>query len=391
MQIPPGLDHNSHFKHPVAHLHVALYGSKQGALKWYQELCRLMKSLSMTRAESDWGVFSKHIGTDILILASHVDDCTITGSNSSLIAQFKQQVAACFKLTDLGPVASLLGMKVMHDRIARTISFLHKMYIKSILAKYNFADFKPCSIPMDPNAPLSASQSPKTPAEATFMKNIPYCEAVGSLMHLAIGTRPDIAFAILTVVQFGANPGMAHWDAVKRIYRYLVGTKKLALTFRSCKQGLEGFSNADGASQEHRHAVSSYVFLLDGGAVSWGSKKQELVTLSTTEAEYVAATHAAKEAIWLRHFVSEVFRPLVQPTVLHCDNQSAIALAQSRAFHARTKHIDIHYHFIHFSVDKGSISLVYCPTDSMIVDMLTKPLPSLKVKHFASALGLRSA
>jgi len=101
MQIPPGLDHNSHFKHPVACLHVALYGSKQGALKWYQELCHLMKSLGMTRAESDWGVFSKHIGMDILILASHVDNCTITGSNSSLIAQFKQQVAACFKLTVL--------------------------------------------------------------------------------------------------------------------------------------------------------------------------------------------------------------------------------------------------------------------------------------------------
>jgi hypothetical protein len=390
MQIPPGLDHNSHFKHPVARLHVALYGSKQGALKWYQELCRLMTSLSMTRAESDWGVFSKHIGMDILILASHVDDCTITGSNSSLIAQFKQQVAARFKLTDLGPVASLLGMKVMRDRITRTISFSHETYIESILAKYNFADFKPCSIPMDPNTPLSASQSPKTPAEAALMKNIPYREAVGSLMHLAVGTRPDIAFAVSTVAQFGANPGMAHWDAVKRIYRYLVGTKKLVLTFGSRKQGLEGFSDADGASQEHRHAVSGYAFLLDGGAVSWGSKKQELVTLSTTEAEYVAATHAAKEAIWLRRFVSEVFRPLVKPTVLHCDNQSAIALAQSGAFHARTKHIDIRYHFIRFSVDKGSISLVYCPTDSMIADTLTKPLPSLKVKHFASALGLRS-
>lgn len=335
-------------------------------------------------------MFYKHVGPDILILAAHVDDCTVTGSNRALIAKFKQQVAARYKLSDLGPVASLLGMKVTRDRVARTISFSHETYIESILAKYNFTDFKPCSIPMDPNAPLSLSQSPKTPAETTLMKNIPYREAVGSLMHLAVGTRPDIAFAVSTVAQFGANPGMAHWDAVKRIYRYLVGTKKLALTFGSCRQGLEGFSDADGASQEHRHAVSGYAFLLDGGAVSWGSKKQELVTLSTTEAEYVAATHAAKEAIWLRRFVSEVFRPLTQPTVLHCDNQSAIALAQSGAFHARTKHIDIRYHFIRFSVDKGSISLVYCPTDDMVADTLTKPLPSLKVKHFASALGLRS-
>lgn len=256
--------------------------------------------------------------------------------------------------------------------------------------KYNFVDMKPSSIPMDPNLPLSHSQSPKTPNESAQMKNIPYREAVGSLMHLAVGTRPDIAFAVSTVAQFGANPGMPHWEAVKKIYRYLLGTKTLALTFGNSQHGLEGYTDADGASQEHRHAVSGYAFLLDGGAVSWSSKKQELVTLSTTEAEYVAATHAAKEAVWLRRFISEIFRPLTQATVLHCDNQSAIALAKSGAFHARTKHIDIRYHFIRFSVEKGSISLVYCPTDDMTADTLTKPLPSLKVKHFASALGLRS-
>jgi hypothetical protein len=183
---------------------------------------------------------------------------------------------------------------------------------------------------------------------------------------------------------------MAHWEAVKKIFRYLAGTKKMALTFGQGKLGLEGYADADGASQEHRHAISSYAFLLDGGAVSWSSKKQELVTLSTTEAEYVAATHAAKEAIWLCRLISEVFRPLAQPTTLYCDNQSAIALANSGAFHARTKHIDICYHFIRFSIDKGSILLEYCPTDDMIADTLTKPLPSLKVKHFATTLGLRS-
>ena len=209
-------------------------------------------------------------------------------------------------------------------------------------------------------------------------------------MHLAVGTRPDIAFAVSTVAQFSADPGLQHWEAVKKIFRYLAGTKKLALTFGDGKRSLEGFTDADRASQEHRHAVSGYAFLLDGGAVSWSSKKQELVTLSTTEAEYVAATHAAKEAMWLRRFIQEIFRPLSRPTTIHCDNQSAIALAKSGAFHARTKHIDIRYHFIRFSVDQGSISLVYCPTDDMTADTLTKPLPSLKAKHFTAMLGLHS-
>ena len=157
-------------------------------------------------------------------------------------------------------------------------------------------------------------------------------------MHLAVGTRPDIAFTISTVAQFFNEPGMVHWEAVKRIYRYLAGTKGLALTFGARKKGLEGYTDADGASQEHHHTISGYAYILDGGAVSWMLKKQELVTLSTAEAEYVAATHAVKEGVWLRHFVEEVFQPLANPTILYCDNQAAIALTKDGSFHACMKH-----------------------------------------------------
>ena len=177
---------------------------------------------------------------------------------------------------------------------------------------------------------------------------------------------------------------------MKQIYRYLTGTKKLALTFGAGKRGLEGFTDADGASQEHRHTITGYAYILDGGAISWASKKQELVTLSTTEAEYVAATHAAKEGVWLRHLIGEVFCPLLHPTPLYLDNQSAIALTKDGSFHARTKHIDIHYHFIRFAVDNHTFRLIYCPTDSMVADTLTKALPSIKAKHFAASLGLRT-
>jgi hypothetical protein len=151
---------------------------------------------------------------------------------------------------------------------------------------------------------------------------------------------------------------------------------------------LEGFTDADGASQEHRRAISGHAFLINGGAVSWSSRKQELVTLSTAEAEYVAATHAAKEAIWLRRFIGELFSPISAPTTLYCDNQAAVALASNGNYHARTKHIDIRYHFIRFVVEDGSIKLIYCPTDEMTADTLTKALPSSKAKHFAAALGL---
>jgi hypothetical protein len=214
---------------------------------------------------------------------------------------------------------------------------------------------------------------------------------VGSLMYPAIGTRPDIAFAVTTLSQFNDNPGWVHWEGVKRMFKYLMGTRQWALTYSRERHGLKGFTDADGASQPHRHAISGYAFLIDGGAVSWSSKKQPLVTLSTTEAEYVAATHAAKEGVWLRRLIGELYRPLMQPTTLFSDSQSAIALTKDGHYHARTKHIDIRYHFIRYVIESGLIQLIYCPTDEMTADTLTKALPSAKAKHFATALGLLTA
>jgi hypothetical protein len=142
---------------------------------------------------------------------------------------------------------------------------------------------------------------------------------------------------------------------------------------------------------EDRRAVSGYAFLIDGGAVSWSSKRQEIVSLSTTESEYVAATHASKEALWLRSLISQIFDPITEPTTLFSDNQSAIALTKDHQYHARTKHIDIRFHFIRWIIEEGKLRLVFCPTGDMLADTLTKALPSPKVKHFASQLGLHAA
>jgi len=184
---------------------------------------------------------------------------------------------------------------------------------------------------------------------------------------------------------------MEHWNAVKRVFKYLKGTREQWLTYGLVPGGekLQGYADADGSMAEDRHAISGYAFILDGGAVSWGSKRQEIVSLSTTESEYVAITHAAKEAKWLRSLIGEIFQPIDEPSTLFSDNQSAIALTQDHQYHARSKHIDIRYHFIRWMVDNGTLHLVYCPTDDMIADTLTKALPSAKVKHFAAELGLR--
>ena len=188
------------------------------------------------------------------------------------------------------------------------------------------------------------------------------------------------------------NPGPAHWEGVKQVINYLGSTKDLWLTFGGGREGaVEGFCDADWASQKHRHSISGFSFHYGAGAVSWSSKKQPVVSLSSTEAEYVAQMHAAKEAIWLRSFVSEITGKQEKPLTILCDNQGAIALSKDNKFHARlgTKHIDLRYHFIREAVEDGKIKVKYVPTDENVSDIFTKALPKPKFTRFVEMLGLK--
>ena len=285
--------------------------------------------------EVDWGIFVANISDHILILASHIDDCMITGNSPLLIKAFKDEIGTWFRIMDLGPIRWLLGMKVVWGHTTWTISLSQEPYIKAILVKFNFADMKPVSTPLDLHVVLLDIRSPKTTNEIARMHNIPYRQATGSLIHLTTSTRPVITFTTSYVLQFNANPGWDHWEVIKWIYRYLISTMSLTLTFWTQMRGLVGYVDADGATQEHWQAIMGYMFLIDGGPILWGSKKQELVTLLMAESEYVAATHAAKE--------------------------------------------------------DSSIHFLYCPLTDMIANTLTKALPSIKAKHFAFKLGLHSS
>nr|GAT59056.1 predicted protein [Mycena chlorophos] len=374
-----------------------LYGLKQSGRRWYQRFAEICESMGLTRCSTDQAVFYHQDANGFVVLAVHVDDCTIGGTNTALVNEMKSGFARYVEIVDLGEIHWLLGIEVKRNRQERTLSLSQTSYIQSIVRRYNLDDLKPLSIPMDPNVTLSSAQSPRTADELARMRSVPYKEAVGSLMYASLGTRPDITFAVTKLSKFSSNPGPAHWEAAKRVIRYLHGTSRWELTYGETTRELTGWVDADGSQEEERPAISGFAFLIDGGAVSWNSKQQELVVLSTTEAEYVAATHASKEGLWLRSFISEVFGSYVSPpidsspTTVFSDNQSAIALAKEHQYHARTKHIDIRYHFIRYIIAKGSIQLIYCPTDEMIADTLTKPLSSLKAKHFAVELGLRSA
>jgi hypothetical protein len=266
-----------------------------------------------------------------------------------------------------------------------------RAYIQKILERFNLQDANPLGTPLDPHHKLSLSQSPSTPCQFEDMCGVPYREAIGSLKYAALGTHPDISFAVSFLAQFMQNPGRAHWEAVKRVFYYLKGTKDTCLVIGGTGGELEAFLDVDWAFQEHRHSISGYIFTIGGGTVSWSSKKQAIVTLSTMEAEYIAVTHAAKEALWIRMFLGEITRPLEKATTIHLDNVSAISITKNDEYHPRTKHINIRYHFIRHTVQEKLLHIDYVPTEDMAVDMFTKGLPRHKVLHMNELVGLHSA
>ena len=205
------------------------------------------------------------------------------------------------------------------------------------------------------------------------MRGVPFNEVIGSVLWPAVVSRSDVAFAVGVLLQFIQNPGPAHWEALKRVIVYLGATKHYWLTFRGkSRPSIQSFCNADWASQSHRHLISGYSFHFSQGTISWSSKKQHVVALSSMEAEYIAQTHTAKEAIWVKSLLNEIQGLTSKPMTVNCDNQGAIALSKDNKFHSRTKHIDLQYHFVREAVEDGKIKITYIPTDENVSDIFTK-------------------
>ena len=209
------------------------------------------------------------------------------------------------------------------------------------------------------------------------------------------GTRPDIAFAVCKLARFCENPNEKHWTAVKRILRYIAGTKDMCLGYGgTAPLQMVGFSDSDWAGDlADRKSTSAFIFTLAGGAVSWASRKQTIVAASTCEAEYISLCATSKETIWLRRVVYDILKQVtgttkVSPTNIMSDNQSAIHLANNEAINRRNKHIDIAYHFVRDALSRDIITLHHLPTTEMPADMLTKPLGRVLVEKFAGMVGL---
>jgi hypothetical protein len=209
-------------------------------------------------------------------------------------------------------------------------------------------------------------------------------------MWATVATRPDIAFAVALLSRFMEKPEKKHWEAVKRVIKYLKGTKQLRLTYGTSRTGMTAYTDSDWGTQSDRYSISGHTFIIDGGAVVWSSNKQHIIALSSAEAEYIATTHAIKEACWIHSFIGEITRPLRNPITVYCDNQAVISLSKNNCFQARTKHIDIRIKQMFETSKKNIIKLIYCPTDNMVADIFTKPLSRPKFQRFIQDLGLLS-
>ena len=278
-------------------------------------------------------------------------------------------------MSDLGELNFFFGVHIERNRAARTITMHQKSYIEEVLTRFGMEECKPIGTPLDAKATLEKLLDEEYEKHLQEMQGIPYKEAVGSLMYAMVATRADLAFAVSVVNQFMSKPSPMHWAAVKRIMRYLKYSvdKKLCLGGKNIT--LTGYCDADwGGDSSTRKSTMGYVFFVGEGAISWNSKRQPTVALSTTEAEYMAVSQSAKEAIWLQQLMADVGCMQVEGTTIMCDNQGCIALAKNPKHHSRTMHIDVQHHFIREKIEEEEIYLVYCPTEHMVADVLTKAL-----------------
>lgn len=385
MQQPEGYEEEGR-EQQVCRLHKSIYGLKQSPRCWNHVLDEFLTTLGFKQTPSDPCLY-RSSGEMSLLIAVYVDDLVLAGRYIGQIEKAKQKLSSRFKMKDLGELKHFLGINVVQEVKKGRLWIGQPTYVIGILEKFGMSDSKPVSTPSDTDSRLSKRTDGD---EAANMET--YQAAVGSLLYLSTRTRPDIAYAVGKVSRFCSNPTPEHWSAVKRILRYLGGTKNLGLLYRREETCCVGYSDADwGGSLDDRKSTSGYVFVWSGAAVTWRSQKQTCVALSTAESEYVALAAAVQEALWLGQLKKDITAGRADPIEIREDNQSAICMATNPRFHSRTKHIDLKYHFVRDHVSQGDVTLTYCPTEKMVADILTKSLPAPRFRELREQMGVREA
>ncbi|KAK7861884.1 hypothetical protein R5R35_001481 [Gryllus longicercus] len=372
----------------VCRLQKSLYGLKQTSRCWNEKFNQFMLDQGFRRGEADKCVYRKSCSKSTIILILYVDDGLVMSSDEASLYSFLDELVKQFEITVMEP-GHFVGMEILDETDEdnnRRILIHQSSYIRRMIEKFHMQDAAPVGTPADPHVRLK-----KPEYDDHSEDSYPYREAVGSLMFAAIVTRPDIMFATNQISRYTSNNDQTHWNAVKRILKYLKGTINFGIEYRRNSEMLvvTGYSDSDfGNDFDTRRSMSGYVFLLSNGAVTWSSQTQKAVTLSTTEAEYVAASEATKEVTWIRQFLDDIGEPVQEPTNLKMDNQGALCLVKNPVFHKRTKHVDIKY-YIREKLEEGTISVSFVPSDRELADVFTKPTPRDHFHKLIFNLGMR--
>ncbi|KAJ0978704.1 hypothetical protein J5N97_014178 [Dioscorea zingiberensis] len=369
----------------VFKLRKALYGLCQAPRAWYSKLDRSLASLGFERSPHEHAVYKRCIGESRLLIGVYVDDLIITGSNPEEIKNFKRQMMEKFNMSDLGLLSYYLGIEVCQT--SHGISLCQSGYASKILERTGMADCNSCQTPMESRLKLSKN-SEDSFVDATFYRSI-----IGSLRYL-VNTRPNIAYAVGIVSRFMEKPTSQHLAAVKQILRYIRSTLDLGCYYTRTEQGaakLVGYSDSDLAGDaDDRKSTTEVAYFLGGNLVTWVSQKQKVVALSSCEAEYIAATTAACQGIWLNRLRADMRGQAEEEVVLKVDNKSAISLCKNPVHHDRSKHVDTRYHFIRECVENGKIAIDYVATEEQLADIMTKSIGLLKFLEMRHKIGLQT-
>ena len=376
---PPGFVDD---KHPtwVYRLDKVLYGLKQAPRTWYETLSKHLLKNGFSRGAVDNTLFILRDKGNILLVQIYVDDIIFGSTDEKLCKRFSDIMSSEYEMSMMGELTFFLGLQI--KQTSDGIFINQEKYVKELLSKYNLHSTSSMKTPI--SAPLSMDSDPDgKPVDPTTFRGM-----VGSLMYLT-ASRPDIMFATYLCARYQSNPKESHLNAVKRILRYLKGSPGLGLWYPK-GSGLEliGYSYSDHAGCKiDRKSTTGGCQFLGGKLVSWTSKKQTSVSMSTAEAEYVSAASCCAQILWMKNQLTD-YGVKYSKTPIFCDNTSAIAISRNPVMHSKTKHIDIRYHFIRDHVMNGDIELHFIPTDKQLADVFTKPLDEKTFKHLISELGM---
>ncbi|KAJ9566729.1 hypothetical protein OSB04_002695 [Centaurea solstitialis] len=378
----------------VCKLLKSIYGLKQASRSWNLHFDERIKEFGFTKSEFEPCVYTKFSGSIVTFLVLYVDDILLIGNDVPTLQSVKTWLSKCFQMKDLREAAYILGIKIYRNRSRRLIGLSQSTYIDKILKRFRMDESKKGFIPMQHGIVLSKAQCPVSSEDQDKMKLIPYASAIGSIMYAMLCTRPDVAYSISVTSRYQQNPGEAHWVAVKNILKYMRRTKEMFLVFGGSEDEISVTGYTDASFQTDKddfRSQSGYVFTLNGGAISWKSSKQDTIADSTTEAEYIAASDAAKEAVWLRSFITDlrVVASISRPIDIYCDNSGAVAQAKEPREHHKSRHVLRKYHLIREIIGRGDVRICKIPTDENVADPLTKPLARAKHEGHTSSIGMQ--